>query len=69
MNEADRLRSRQKFLCTLQQGIPSPQLKEMKDENVVLVVPSEYISKYPQHYQSEIWTVKKFIDYVKEIER
>jgi len=68
LNEADRLRSRQKFLCTLQQGISSSQLKEMKDENVVLVVPSEYISKYPQHYQSEIWTVKKFIDYVKEIE-
>lgn len=40
----------------------------MKDENVVLVVPAEYISKYPQQYQSEIWSVKKFIDYVKEIE-
>lgn len=68
LNEADRLRSKQKFLCTLQQGISSPQLKEMKAENVVLVVPSEYITKYPQQYQSEIWSVKKFIDYVQEIE-
>ncbi|MBO4438425.1 MAG: restriction endonuclease [Spirochaetaceae bacterium] len=69
LNEADRLRSKQKFLCTLQQGISSPQLKEMKSENVVLVVPTEYISKYPQQYQSEIWSLKKFIDYVKEIEK
>ena len=69
LNEADRLRSRQKFLCTLQQGISSPQLKEMQAENVVLVVPSEYITKYPQAYQKDIWSVKRFIEYVKEIER
>ncbi len=68
LNEADRLRSRQKFLCTMQQGISSSQLKEMKSENVVLVVPTDYIEKYPQQYQGEIWSLKKFIDYVKEIE-
>ncbi len=68
LNEADRLRTKQKFLCTLQQGISSPQLKEMKAENVVLVVPADYIAKFPQQYQSEIWSVKKFIDYVKECE-
>ena len=68
LNEADRLRSKQKFLCTLQQGISSPQLEEMKAENVVLVVPTEYIAKYPQQYQSEIWSVKKFIEYVRESE-
>ena len=68
LNEADRLRAKQKFLCTLQQGISSPQLKEMKAENVVLVVPAEYIAKFPQQYQSEIWSVKKFIGYVKECE-
>lgn len=68
LNEADRLRSKKKFLCTLQQGISSSQLREMKAENVILVVPSEYIAKYPQQYQNEIWSVKKFIDYVKEIE-
>lgn len=68
LNEADRLRTKQKFLCTLQQGISSPQLKEMKAENVVLVVPADYIAKFPQQYQSEIWSVKKFIGYVKECE-
>lgn len=68
LNEADRLRSKKKFLCTLQQGISSPQLREMKAENVVLVVPNEHIGKYPKEYQNEIWTLKKFIDYVKEIE-
>ena len=68
LNEADRLRTKQKFLCTLQQGISSPQLKEMKAENVVLVVPADYIAKFPQQYQSEIWSVKKFIGYVKERE-
>ena len=68
LNEADRLRSKQKFLCTLQQGISSPQLEKMKAENVVLVVPTEYIAKYPQQYQSEIWSVKKFIEYVRESE-
>ncbi|MDE5776305.1 MAG: hypothetical protein K2H67_05440 [Treponemataceae bacterium] len=68
LNEADRLRTKQKFLCTLQQGISSPQLKEMQAENVVLVVPADYIAKFPQQYQSEIWSVKKFIGYVKECE-
>lgn len=68
LNEADRLRTKQKFLCTLQQGISGPQLKEMKAENVVLVVPAEYIAKFPQQYQSEIWSVKKFIGYVQECE-
>ena len=70
LNEADRLRTRQKFLCTMQPGITGSQLKEMREEKVVLVVPSGYISKYyPQQYQSDIWTVKKFIDYAKEMEK
>lgn len=68
LNEADRLRTKQKFLCTLQQGISSAQLKEMKAENVVLVVPTDYIAKFPQQYQREIWSVKKFIGYVKACE-
>lgn len=69
LNEADRLRSKNKFLCTLQQGISSAQLEEMKSEKVVLVVPERYIKTYPEKYQSDIWTVKKFIDYIKEIEK
>ncbi|MCQ2611974.1 MAG: type II restriction endonuclease [Treponemataceae bacterium] len=68
LNEADRLRSKNKFLCTLQQGISAAQLEEMKREKVVLVVPEKYIKTYPEKYQHEIWTVKKFIEYIKEIE-
>ncbi len=69
LNEADRLRSQNKFLCTLQQGISSAQLEEMKSEKVVLVVPARYIKTYPQKYQTDIWSVKKFIEYIKEIEK
>ena len=69
LNEADRLRSENKFLCTLQQAISSAQLEEMKNEKVILVVPERYIKTYPEKYQQDIWTVKKFIEYVKEIEK
>ena len=43
--------------------------EEMKSEKVVLVVPERYIKTYPEKYQQDIWTVKKFIEYVKEIEK
>lgn len=69
LNEADRLRSENKFLCTLQQGISSAQFEEMKSEKVILVVPEKYIKTYPEKYQNDIWTVKKFIEYIKEIEK
>lgn len=69
LNEADRLRSENKFLCTLQQAISSAQLEEMKNEKVILVVPEKYIKTYPEKYQNDIWTLKKFIRYIKEIEK
>lgn len=69
LNEADRLRSENKFLCTLQQAISSAQLEEMKNEKVILVVPEKYIKTYPEKYQNDIWTLKKFIGYIKEIEK
>lgn len=68
LNEADRLRSENKFLCTLQQAISSAQLEEMKNEKVILVVPERYIKTYPEKYQNDIWTLKKFIGYIQEIE-
>ena len=68
LNEANRLRDKNKFLCTLQQGISSDQMDEMEEEKVILVVPKEYIKTYPRDKQDRIWTVKKFIDYVKEVE-
>lgn len=68
INEADRLRGRTKFLCTLQQGISSAQMDEMEAERVVLVVPRPYIQTYPRERQNRIWTLGKFVQYVKEVE-
>lgn len=68
LNEADRLRGKPKYLCTLQQGISSAQMDEMQDENVILVVPKPYIAKYPEEKQERIWTLGRFVSYVREIE-
>ena len=68
LNEADRLRNRQKFLCTLQQGISLSQMNEMEAENITLVVPAQYISSYPANKQASIWTISKFINYVHTLE-
>lgn len=68
INEANRLRGHNKFLCTLQQGISSAQMDEMQEEQVILVVPKPYIATYPKDRQDRIWTISKFIDYVKELE-
>ena len=68
INEADRLRDKDKYLLTLQQGISTAQLKEMEQERVILVVPKPYISSYPKEQQGKIWTVKKFIEYLRELE-
>ena len=69
LNEADRLRGKNKYLCTLQQGISSAQLDEMNTEGVVLVVPKPYITTYPTAYQDSIWPISKFVGYVQELER
>ena len=68
LNEADRLKDGTKYLCTLQQGISPAQMDEMESEKVVLVVPRPLIKTYPKDRQERIWTLKHFIDYVKEIE-
>ena len=68
LNEADRLRDDYKYLCTMQQGISSAQMDEMQAEKVILVVPKKYISTYPKDKQERIWTIKRFVDYVKDME-
>lgn len=68
INEADRLRNRPKYLCTLQQGISPAQMDEMQNENVILVVPRQYIASYPADRQDRIWTISKFVTYVREVE-
>lgn len=68
LNEADRLKGKTKFLCTLQQGVSEAQMDEMQAENVVLVVPKPYIGAYPPSKQNNIWTLNRFVGYVKEVE-
>ncbi len=68
LNEADRLRDKPKYLCTLQQGMSKAQMDEMQAENVILVVPEPYISTYPKDRRDRIWTLAEFVRYVKMME-
>ena len=68
INEADRLRDKPKYLCTLQQGISPTQMDEMQAENVILVVPKPYINSYPKDKRNRLWTIAKFVNYIREIE-
>ncbi len=68
LNEANRLRDENKYLCTMQQGISAAQMDEMQDEKVILVVPKPYITAYPKDRRDRIWTVGKFVGYVKQME-
>ncbi|MCR4590452.1 MAG: hypothetical protein K5668_06500 [Lachnospiraceae bacterium] len=68
LNEADRLRDENKYLCTMQQGISASQMDEMLAERVVLVVPKAYHSAYPKEKRDRIWTLGRFVNYVKEME-
>ena len=68
LNEANRLRDQNKYLCTMQQGISAAQMDEMQAEKVILVVPKEYIRTYPADRQDRIWTISKFVRYVREME-
>ena len=57
-----------KYLCTLQQGVSPAQMDEMQAENVNLVVPKPYIKAYPEDRRDRIWTVSKFVEFVREVE-
>ena len=69
INEANRLKDRKKYLFTLQQGISENQMMEMKEEGVVLVVPTSYISTYPKSVRDSILSLEKFIQLVRETEK
>lgn len=63
LNEADRIDV--KYLFTLQPGISSNQMKEMRDENLYLVVPEDNIKCFTKKNQQELLSLKGFIDIVK----
>ena len=62
LNEANKIEH--KHLFTLQQGISSMQLDEMKSHQVTLVVPLKYINTYPRSHRSEILSLKSFVELV-----
>lgn len=64
LNEADRVD--EKYLFTLQQGISSNQLKEMRDYHLHLVVPHKYLNSFPKEYRSGISDLSAFIGMVRE---
>ena len=64
LTEADRVAD--KYLFTLQQGISSNQLKEMKDSRLHLVVPRKYLSNFPLEYRKDICDLSSFMNIVKE---
>lgn len=66
LNEADLFRDGCEYLCILQQGVSAMKMDEMKSEKVTLVVPKAYSSTYPRDKQDRIWSLHKFVEYVKE---
>lgn len=67
VGEANRIP--QKHLFTLQQGISTNQLNEMKLSGVTLVVPKPYLTSFPKQNRQDIWTLDKFVQYVGNIQK
>lgn len=67
LTEADRVDV--KYLFTLQPGISSNQLREMRDSKLVLVVPKQNITTFPLEYQRDIKDLSCFIEIVKNRQR
>jgi type II restriction enzyme len=66
VGEADRIPN--KHLFTLQQGISSNQLTEMKSVGVTLVVPKPYLKSFPKEHREDIWTLEKFVRHVERMQ-
>lgn len=64
LNEADRIEH--KYLFTLQQGVSSNQIKEMKHENLSLVIPKNNLSYFASSDRQYLLNLNDFICLVKE---
>lgn len=64
LNEAERIEF--KYLFTLQPGISSNQLQEMKHEKLSLVVPESNIKCFAKEYQGDLLSLKSFVELVRE---
>jgi hypothetical protein len=64
LTEAERIPT--KHLCTLEPGISLDQTEEIKLCSVRLVIPQSLHATYLEQQQQEIWTVRSFIDFVRQ---
>lgn len=64
LNEADRIDV--KYLFTLQPGVSSNQLREMKHEQVVLVIPEANRTCFAEEYRDDLFSLNQFIGMVRE---
>jgi hypothetical protein len=63
LNEAARVE--RKHLLTLQEGVSVPQMQEMKEEGVQLVVPRELVPAYPVEIRDQLVTLQDFLTAVR----
>lgn len=69
ISEASRMSGRPKYLLTLQQSMTASQLYEMRDEQVSLVVPWQYVKSFPIQVQSLLIPLNEFIRHVLEVQK
>lgn len=63
LTEADRIDT--KYLFTLQQGVSTAQLREMKQSNLILVVPAVNKSCFDPAFKEDLFSLDEFINMVK----
>jgi hypothetical protein len=63
LDEADRIKN--KHLCTLEPAISTKQTDAMQHRNLTLVVPEKLHETYTPTQRRQIWTLEKFIDFVR----
>lgn len=63
INEANRIKK--KYLFTLQQGVSKNQLKEMKDNNIQLVVPQPFLNTFPKEWRKSLLTLGDFVEFIR----
>jgi hypothetical protein len=63
LNEANKIKT--KHLFTLQQGVTSHQLQEMKDHNVELVVTAPSLRTFHSEWRDSLISLEKFVNYIR----
>lgn len=63
LNEAKRISD--KYILTMQQGISKPQLNNMRENGIRLIVPSEFQKLYPRNSKMPLLPVGEFVDLVR----